>query len=53
METKDMKNWALNTAISIIGKAAEGGYDKQALCIELGALYNQLLTLKKDVESGN
>ena len=53
MATKDTKEWALNTAILIVGKAAEGGYDKQALHFELDALYKKLIELKKDAESDN
>lgn len=50
MATKEIKEWALIEANGIIYKAAEGGYGKSALSIELQNLYNQLVLLKEDSE---
>ena len=46
------KGWALSTALTIIMKAAEGGYNKNSLHNELSYLYQELIKLKNDVNSG-
>lgn len=45
MATKDEKDWALSTAVNIIAKAAEGGYEKITLSSELSNLYDTLVAL--------
>ena len=49
MANKDSKLWALTTATTIIGKAAEGGYP-HGLATELDRLYRKLIEIKEDSE---
>jgi len=51
MAAEEKKQWALSTALNIVAKAAEGGYNKQALYTELGDLYYKILELKEDTTS--
>jgi hypothetical protein len=53
MATAETKEWALNTALNIIAKAAEGGYDKQPLYVELEDLYKKIIELNKETTSNN
>jgi hypothetical protein len=53
MATEQTKQWALSTALNIIAKAAEGGYDKQPLYVELADLYKKILELNADTTSNN
>jgi len=48
MANVETKEWALSTAITITCKAAEGGYNKQPLYIELEDLYKKLIALNED-----
>lgn len=48
MATEETKQWALTTAINLIAKAAEGGYSKSNLYIELDDLYKKLIELQED-----
>jgi hypothetical protein len=48
MATTETKKWALATALNIITKAAEGGYNKQSLFVELDDLYKKLIVLSAD-----
>jgi hypothetical protein len=45
MASEETKSWALSQAIFIVSKAAEGGYNKQCLYVELEDLYNSIIKL--------
>lgn len=50
MASAQTKQWALSSAMGIVSKAAEGGYNKQALYIELEDLYKKLIELSEASE---
>lgn len=50
MASRETKERALTSALSITLKAAEGGYNKNALSIELQNLYEKIVELKEKTQ---